>query len=81
MIHNYSYMAKKYVFDLLLERYGPNEEIVTRMTHYLASEKDVQKFCQLFVDAYSKGYEKAVADYRKKFEELGYNVQIVAERR
>lgn len=81
MIHNYAYVAKKYAFDLLKERYAPNEDIIGRMAHYLATEQNVRAFGQLLVNAFSRGYDKAVADYRAKLRDMGYDVRIVAEKK
>lgn len=70
--------AKKYVFDILQEKYEKNESIIERLSHYLATEKDVREFINLFVDSYEKGYLKAVDDYRDKLREMGYDVHIKA---
>lgn len=73
---NYTVVAKKYLFDILQERYQSNEPIISRMTHYLTSEKDVKDFCQIAADAFSKGYSKAVEDYKEQLSKLGYKATL-----
>jgi len=79
MMHQqYPYVVKKYVFDILQERYSAYEEVLSRVTYHMTTEKDVREFCQMVADSYSKGYEKAVQDYKVKLRELGYEVAIVS---
>lgn len=77
----YQYVAKKYVFDILQDRYAQNEATVTRLTHYLATEQEVRDFVKLVVDSYERGYMKAVDDYRGKLRQLGYDVKVVEEKK
>lgn len=76
---NYQYAAKKYIFDILQERYEPNEIMITRLAHFLTSEKDVKDFCQIVADAFSQGYVKAVNDYKEQLNKVGYQVKIVGD--
>jgi hypothetical protein len=73
------YAAKKYLFDLLQEKYGEHEMIIARTTHYLATEKDVYDFTKMVADAFERGYLKAVADYKDQLTKLGYQVKVVPE--
>lgn len=73
---NYQSVAKKYMFDILQERYLASENMINRLTHYLTGEQDVKDFCQIVADAYSQGYVKAVNDYREKLKQIGYDVKI-----
>lgn len=76
MFNHNSTVAKKYIFNLLQEDYLPNEEIITRITHQLATEKDVTAFCQVMLDVWRNGYMKAVSQYKDKLKDLGYEVVI-----
>lgn len=78
-VHNYEYVTKKYMFDLLQEKYHPNEKMIDRLTHSLMTEEDVKNFIQIVVDAFERGYLKAVNDYREQFRKIGYQVNIVAD--
>ncbi len=75
-MQQHSFIAKKYAFDILQERYHGNEELIARLTHYLATENDVRSFCQMLADAFTCGYEKSVTDYREKLREMGYEVSL-----
>ena len=73
---DYQIIAKKYIFDILQERYKIHEDVIDRMSHYLITEKDTKGFCQVIADAYSKGYMKAVNDYKEQLRKIGYNVDV-----
>jgi hypothetical protein len=77
---NFQYVAKKYVFELLQEKYEPNQAMIERMAHYLATEKDVTDFCKIIMDAYAKGYSKAVNDYKEQLAKMGYEVNVVTNK-
>lgn len=75
----YSYVIKKYLLDLLKERYSPNDLTVSRIAHNISNTQDAHAFVKLIVDAYECGYLKAVNDYRQELRKLGYDVTIVPE--
>ena len=55
-----SWGIKKYMFEMLQERYSRNEDIITRVSDNIMSEKDSQAFGQLIVDVYEKGFSTAL---------------------
>ena len=73
------YATKKYLFDLLQDKYQNHEKMIERLSNYLITEEDVRGFMQLAVDCFERGYHKAVKDYEKALNEMGYNVRIVPE--
>lgn len=75
--HNTQYITKKYLFDLLQEKYEPNERMIDRLAHYLTSEQDMKDFVQIFLDSFEKGYTKAINDYKDQLRKLGYEVRNV----
>ena len=75
------YVVKKYLFDLLQEKYAPNQTFIDRITHYLVTDQDMQDFTKMFVDTFERGYLKAVNDYREQFKKIGYDVNIVPEKK
>lgn len=75
-LHNYQHFAKKYLFDILQERYIDNEPMINRITHHLSSENDVRDLVKVVVDAFERGYMKAVADYKDQLVKLGYQVTV-----
>lgn len=70
---------KKNIFEILKERFSRNENILDRILHYMVTEKDVKDLNQLIADIYEIAYLKCVEDHKKKFEELGYQIKVVAD--
>lgn len=75
-----SFTLKKWLAELLKEKYVPHDQIADRVATALVTEKDMESFGKLMVDVYEKGYLKAVEDYRAQFEKLGVKINVVAER-
>lgn len=69
-----SYTAKRWVSDLLQERYAEHDQIVERIATSLVTTKDLQDFGNLLSQIYEVGYRKAIDDNKKQLEKLGYNV-------
>ena len=76
---NRNHYIKKNIFEILKERFSRNENILDRILYHLATEQDIKDFNKLVADIYEVAYTKCVEDHRKKFEELGYKVNIVAD--
>jgi hypothetical protein len=76
---NRNHYIKKNIFEILKERFSRNENILDRILFHLATEQDVKDLNILIADIYEVAYAKCVEDHRKKFEELGYKVNIVAD--
>lgn len=73
-----SWGIKKYMFELLQERYSRNEDIITRVSDNITSEKDYQAFGQLVLDIYEKGFKEALDQQKEQFEKMGLNVNITS---
>jgi hypothetical protein len=76
---NRNHYIKKNIFEILKERFSRNENVLDRILYHLATEQDIKDFNKLVADIYEVAYTKCVEDHRKKFEELGYKVNIVAD--
>jgi hypothetical protein len=76
---NRNHFIKKNIFEILKERFSRNENILDRILYHLATDQDIKDFNKLVADIYEVAYTKCVEDHRKKFEELGYKVNIVAD--
>jgi hypothetical protein len=76
---NRNFYIKKNIFEILKDRFKKNENILDRILYYLATEQDVKDFNSLIADVYEIAYLKCVEDNKKKFEELGYKVKVVAD--
>jgi hypothetical protein len=75
-----SFTLKKWLVELLKEKFSPHDAIADRVATALVTEKDMEAFGKLMIDVYEKGYLKAVEDYRTQFEKLGVRINVVAER-
>jgi|GEM_PF-2656584 deoxyhypusine synthase len=73
-----SWGIKKYMFEMLQERYSRNEDIITRVSDTIMSEKDYQAFGQLIVDVYEKGFSTALEQQKEQFEKMGLDVNITS---
>ena len=78
---NRNHFIKKNIFEILNERFSRNENILDRILYHLATDQDVKDLNILIADIYEVAYTKCVEDHRKKFEELGYKVNIVADQK
>lgn len=74
-----NHYIKKNIFEVLKERFSRNENILDRILYYMATEQDVKDLNQLIADIYEVAYIKCVEEHKKKFEDLGYSVKIVAD--
>ena len=72
-----SYVLKKYIHDLLKDRYGRHLPILERLSHYLVTENDIKEFGQLAVDLYETAYMKAVEDHKEALAKAGFKATIV----
>jgi len=71
-----TYVVKKYLFEMLQDRYGKNEPIIERIASMLPLEKDLEAFNKLMADVYEKAYHKCVADHKEQLAKLGFKVNI-----
>lgn len=71
-----AFTLKKWLSDLLKERYVAHDMIVDRIGTCLTTDQDLTDFGKLVGDIYETAYKKAVADYREQFEKLGVTVNI-----
>lgn len=71
---------KKWMFEMLRERFVKHEMLLERLGHSMVTNQDLEAFGKLAVDLYEVGYLKCMNDYKKKLDELGIKVSIVAER-
>ena len=71
-----SFTLKKWLYELLKEKYPPHDTIVERISTSLATDQDVTDIGSLITQIYESGYLKAVADYQSQMEELGVRVTV-----
>jgi hypothetical protein len=74
-----SYVIKKYMADILKEKYPDNESIIERISSCLTTEKDAQAFGTLIGNVYEAAYKKAVSEYKDQLAKLGIEAVIKPE--
>lgn len=72
-------LIKKYLFEMLKEKYSKNEKIIERLSFSVVTKEDFESFGALITDIYESGFMKAFEEYKKNFEKLGMKVNIVSE--
>ena len=77
MRNPHAWPIKKYMFDILQDRYGKHEKILTRLVHHLHTKEDIEGWGNLVIDLYEVGFLKAVNEYQEQMEERGFKVSVV----
>lgn len=75
----HSYTVKKYLFDILKERYEKHDPYINRLVSNMLTQEDVEGFGKLVVDLFEAGFMKAYRESREQLKKLGYDVGIKAE--
>lgn len=70
---------KKWLNDILRDRYPKHDPLVDRISHYLVTSKDMEDFTKLVADTFESGYLKCLNEYRDKLKEHGLLVKIRSE--
>lgn len=76
-VNPWSVPIKKFLFEILKDRYLENEKFVDRLSEHLKIKEDAQAFVKLLSDAYQKGYIMALDQHREELAKIGMNVKIV----
>jgi len=76
-----TFAIKKYMFEILHQKYPEHEQIVERMANSIMTEKDFTDFNKLVAAIYETGYLKAVNDYRDQLAKMGLKVSVVPEKK
>jgi len=73
------YVIKKFMFEILKERYPKHEDFLERVGHFIVTDSDIEAFRKFIVDIYEIAYLKAVEDHREQLAKAGLKVKIVPE--
>lgn len=80
--HNAQAVAiKKYMFEMLKERYSKNERFIDRLASTVATKEDYESLGSLVADIYEAGFVRAVDQYKEQLAKVGMKVSIVPESR
>lgn len=77
----HSSAIKKYLFELLKNRYVRNEKFIDRISAGIATKEDYEALGNLVVDIFETGFMKAVDEYRDQFAKMGMKVSVVPEKK
>lgn len=68
----YSGPIKKYLFEILKEKYEKNEKIIERTISSFDMRSDVEALVELFGDIYQSGYEIAFNQFKEEISKHNY---------
>lgn len=68
---------KKYLYEILKDKYVENEKFIDRMTNHLILQEDAQDFVKLAQNIFEKGYIMAVEQHKEALAKVGMNVRVV----
>jgi len=75
-----SVAIKRYLFDLLKERYERNKGYIERISLATLTSEDYESLGRLMADVYESGFVRAVDQYKEQMSKLGLRVNIVSEK-
>ena len=67
---------KKYLFEILKEKYAQNENIIERMTSQLVLDSDAQAFVKFIGDIFENGYLIASDQHREALSKMGMKINV-----
>lgn len=68
---------KKYLYEILQDKYLDNEKFIDRMASHLIMQEDAQSFVKLAGDIFERGYVVAVDQHKEALAKIGMNVKVV----
>lgn len=72
-----AFTVKRWLYELLKDKFGPHEKISERLAVSFQTDQDVEEFGRLAAEIFECGYRKAVDDYKTEAEKLGIKVHVV----
>lgn len=78
--HNPQAVAiKKYLFEILRERYARSSGYIDRLALGTMTREDYESLGALVADIYESGFMRAVDQYKSQMARLGMKVEVVPE--
>jgi hypothetical protein len=71
-----SHHVKKFIHEILHERYFRHEQLLERVSHYLVTDSDVEQFSKFVSDIYETAYLKAIDDHKEALARHGLKATI-----
>lgn len=75
-----AFAVRKYLFDMLKERYSRNAEYIERLAAGITTKVDYDALGSLMADVYEAGFVRAVDQYKEQLAKVGMKVNIVPEK-
>jgi hypothetical protein len=75
----HSIAIKRYLFEVLKERYGRNEKYIDRMAAATLVQEDYEALGSLVVDIFEAGFLRAVDQYKEQMSKMGLKVDVVPD--
>jgi hypothetical protein len=72
---------KKYLFEMLQERYAKNEKFIDRLASTVTTKEDYEALGGLMVDIFECGFMKALNEYKEQVAKMGLKVSVVPDKR
>jgi|LakMenEpi03Aug12_release.lakeMendotaPanAssembly.Ray.scaffolds.fasta_scaffold233402_4 hypothetical protein len=73
----FSITIKKFLYEILKDRYLENEKFIERMCNDLRLKEDIENFVKLLNDAYQMGFLLSVEQHKEALNKLGLQVNLV----
>jgi len=75
----HSVAIKKYLFEVLKERYRRNERYVERLAATTVVREDYEGLSTLVADLFEVGFLRAVDQYKDQIAKMGFKIDVVPE--
>lgn len=69
-----SFILKKWIGQILGIKTNKHTDIIDRISHSLATQKDLEDLSKLLGSIYEAGFYKAASDYKKEL--IKHNIQV-----
>jgi hypothetical protein len=75
-----AFAVRKYLFEMLKERYTRNADYIERMAAGVTTKGDYEALGSLMADVYEAGFVRAVDQYKEQLAKMGMKVNVVPEK-
>lgn len=74
-----SITIKKYLFEILKDKYPKNEKFIDRLASNISTKEDYEGLSMLIADIFETGFLRSVDQYKEQLSKMGMRVNIVPE--
>jgi hypothetical protein len=72
-----SITVKKFLFELLKDKYVENEKFIDRISNQLTLEDDAQAFVKIVSDSYRQGYLMCLEQHKEALSKVGMSIKVI----